>query len=369
LPDQAAKVLLALLRAAGQMVSREELQQALWPGRVAGDFEAGLHAAVRRLRRALEDDGAEPRLVGTLPRHGYRMLVPVVAAGPAPVANPAAGTGTGRHPRRWRRLAWSLGAAAAMVAGSLFWPRPAARSTRILDLPNAVRLEMVQLPPGDFAMGLDTGFRASEPVHRVLLTHAFWIGRTEVTQAQWRAVMGSDPAYFQGDDKPVEQVSWEDCQAFLQRLNRLLPGQDFRLPTEAEWEYAARASSLGGSLEQPGEWAWNHANSSAQTHPVAQKRANPWGLYDMVGNVWEWVADDFGPYPPYPQRDPLHAGSGLKTLRGGSWLSPGSRAGVAHKGAARVTLRYGFPPYYEAKDLGLRLAAGPSPGAEAAAGR
>ena len=371
LPDQAGRVLLALLRAPGEMVTREALQKALWPDKVCGDFEGGLHAAVRKLRRALDDDGSEPRLIGTLPRRGYRLLVPVTAAEErpghpgspdfsAPLVGPLREDRTAPLRRTGKRhLFVLLGLFFALLsAGAFFWKPwwPWPQSIRTLALPGGVKLDLVYLPAGDFAMGFDTGYKATEPVHRVTLTHGFWIGKTEVTQAQWRAVMGNNPAYFQGDDKPVEQVSWDDCQTFLKRLNQLGQSFVYRLPTEAEWEYAARAARLT-STYAPGEaFAWDASNSQGQTHPVGQKQPNPWGLLDMLGNVWEWCSDGFGPYLPYPQQDPQSPTAELRTVRGGSWLNPRGTKGVG-KISNRITLRYGYAQDFAASDLGFRVVA------------
>ncbi len=363
LPEQAGKVLLALLRAPGEVVTRAALRQLLWPDRIAGDFEGGLHAAVRKLRRALDDDGTEPRVIGTLPRRGYRLLVPVAAGEDHPDPSPGGpGDRAGRFRQAARRpLLALLGALLAVLgAGALLW-RPWPRSAVTLELPRGARLVLLHIPAGAFAMRFDTGYKPTELVHRVTLSHDFWLGRTEVTQAQWAAVMGNNPAFFQGDDRPVEQVSWDDCQAFLVRLNQLQHKLVFRLPTEAEWEYAARSGRLT-SMFEPGEaFEWNFTNSLDQTRPVAGKRPNPWGLYDMLGNVWEWCADGFAPYLPYPQVDPVGPDNGLRTVRGGSWLSPGARH-VAWKRYGRATLRYGYPPEYAAFDLGFRLAAEPKSG-------
>lgn len=370
LPDQAGIVLLALLRAQGDLVSREEMRRLLWPGRVSGDFEGGLHAAVWKLRRALDDDGAEPRLVGTLPRRGYRLLVPVETADdrsrPEPEDPEAESPGASSRAepvvpgKPWKaRLAWILGAGAVLAGAALLvhprWPEGA----KTLVLPGGAKLEMAYLQPGEFAMGFDSGFKATEPVHRVTLTRGFWMGRTEVTQAQWRAVMGNNPSFFQGDEKPVEQVSWDDCQAFLTRLNQWVPSVVCRLPTEAEWEYAARAGRVASREDQPDAVAWHVTDSLGQTHPVGTKLANPWGLSDMIGNVWEWCSDGFGPYLPYPQKDPQGQGSELRSMRGGSFSSPGSSKSPPLKVANRVTLRFGNPPDYSAKDLGFRIVAVP----------
>jgi len=139
------------------------------------------------------------------------------------------------------------------------------------------------------------GLDRERPVHPVSITRAFYMQKTEVTQGQWRQVMGTNPSHFSdcGDLCPVERVSWNDVQTFLAALNTMDPGKGYRLPTEAEWEYAARAGTAGdyggtGVLDQMG---WYEDNSGSRTHPVAQKQPNHWGLFDMHGNVWEWVQD------------------------------------------------------------------------------
>jgi formylglycine-generating enzyme required for sulfatase activity len=148
-----------------------------------------------------------------------------------------------------------------------------------------------------------------------------------VTQAQWEAVMGSNPSEFLGPELPVETVSWEDVQAFLARLNALGDPYRYRLPTEAEWEYAARAgtsTAYAGKLDETG---WCRDNSGKQSHPVGQKQPNAWGLYDMQGNVWEWCADwfDADSYRGASRADPAGPASGVhRVVRGGSWYS-GSR--------------------------------------------
>jgi formylglycine-generating enzyme required for sulfatase activity len=233
------------------------------------------------------------------------------------------------------------------------------RPAKSLALPGGVKLELIHLPPGEFAMGFDTGYKATEPIHRVTLTRGFWLGHTEVTQAQWRAVMGNNPSFFQGDDKPVEQVSWEDCQTFLTRLNQRVPDLVCRLPSEAEWEYAARAAKLVSRYEQVDDYAWHCLNSLGQTHAVGGKKPNPWGLSDMLGNVWEWCADGYGPYTPYPKQDPQGPVADQRSIRGGSWLTPGNQKSASRKVADRVTLWYGYPPDYAASDLGFRIAAVP----------
>jgi formylglycine-generating enzyme required for sulfatase activity len=183
------------------------------------------------------------------------------------------------------------------------------------------------IPAGTFEMGDITGNGQSDerPVHTVNITQAFYLQKTEVTQAQWREVMGENPSRFSGcDDCPVEQVSWDQAQQFISRLNGMDPDAGFRLPTEAEWEYAARAGTTGdyggtGNLDDMG---WYSANSDGRTHPVAEKQANAWGLYDMHGNVWEWVQDLYSSsyYSVSPVDDPPGPASGsVRVLRGGSW--------------------------------------------------
>jgi len=190
-------------------------------------------------------------------------------------------------------------------------------------------LEMVQIPAGTFQMGDSTGNgEANElPVHTVTISQAFYIGKYEITQIQWQAVMGSNPSNFKDGDmnRPVEQVSWDDCQAFITALSTRL-GRTFRLPTEAEWEYACRAGSeddyyFGNDASLLGDYAWYIGNSNFVTHPVGQKLPNAFGLYDMHGNVWEWCNDWYGPYAAGPETDPTGPGVGTeRVLRGGSWF-------------------------------------------------
>jgi formylglycine-generating enzyme required for sulfatase activity len=188
------------------------------------------------------------------------------------------------------------------------------------------RIEFVRIPAGEFPMGSENGDADEKPVHRVRITKAFEIGKYEVTQAQWGKVMGNNPSQFKGPDLPVESVSWGDIQDFLQKLNAMNDGYRYRLPTEAEWEYAARAGSTGDS-EELASTAWYDGNSDKQTHPVGTKRPNAWGLYDMLGSVWEWCQDwyDESYYRSSPEPDPPGPGSGqARVIRGGSWLTPSS---------------------------------------------
>jgi len=169
--------------------------------------------------------------------------------------------------------------------------------------------------------------------YSVTLSRDFWLGKYEVTQGEYSAVMGKNPSHFPGElSRPVEKVSYFDavayCSAVAKRerdARRLPPGYAYRLPTEAEWEYACRAGttnlfSFGDSTTEADQYVWTMENSEATTHPVGQKRPNPWGLYDMHGNVWEWCSDWFAIYPAVELKDPSGPKDGkYKVFRGGSW--------------------------------------------------
>ncbi|MCP4289411.1 MAG: formylglycine-generating enzyme family protein, partial [Gammaproteobacteria bacterium] len=166
------------------------------------------------------------------------------------------------------------------------------------------------------------------PQHEVCVD-GFWMGKTEVTQAQWTRIMGDNPSRFQSDTNPVEQVSWKDIQKFLQALNKKAGKEMYRLPTEAEWEYAARAGTstifyFGDDAGMLSDYAWYRSNSGGTTHPAGQLKPNAWGLYDMHGNVWEWCQDwyDSEYYSKSPKENPQGPSSGkYRVLRGGSWAN------------------------------------------------
>jgi formylglycine-generating enzyme required for sulfatase activity len=215
-----------------------------------------------------------------------------------------------------------------------------------------ISMEFVRIAPGEFMMGCSPGDREcggdEKPAHRVRITKAFDLGKYEVTQQQWEAVMGANPSRFKGEQRPVEQVSWNDLQEFLRRLNARGDGNRYRLPTEAEWEYAARAGTTGpyaGNLDQMG---WYDRNSGSQTHIVGQKQPNAWGLHDMHGNVWEWAQDWYdGYYGGSRTEDPQGPASGeTRVRRGGSWDN------VA--GLARVSNRNWHVPGFRSDDIGFR---------------
>lgn len=212
-------------------------------------------------------------------------------------------------------------------------------------------LPLVQIPAGTFTRGAATGPSNERPPHLVQIRRPFWIGATPVTQHQWQAIMGHNPSRFPGPEHPVEQVSWDELQEFLRRLNARMPG--YRLPSEAEWEYAARAGattaySFGDDPQALAAHAWYSANAAGSTHPVRQKAPNAWGLYDMHGLVWEWVQDWEGPYPTGSVPDPSGPATGTQHLfRGGAWDSPASDC--------RLTRRRSGAPGYRYRNLGLRV--------------
>lgn len=211
-------------------------------------------------------------------------------------------------------------------------------------------LELCPIPAGTFRMGSEK----ERPVHEVTLTRPFHIGRFPVTQAQWEAVMGRNPSAFPGADRPVEQVSADDCTEFIRRLNAT-GGGTFRLPTEAEWEYACRAGSsarfcFGDDERLLDDYAWTSANSGGETHPVGLKRPNAWGLHDVHGNVWEWCQDWWDDYvggPAVDPQGPAYGFMGARVFRGGCWRGGPDFAACAHRG--------GRGPGYKADILGLRL--------------
>ena len=215
------------------------------------------------------------------------------------------------------------------------------------------RIDVVKIEAGSFSMGSDNGGEEERPVHRVTIPRPFFLGVYEVTQDQWEAVMGNNPSQFKGGNHPVEQITWAECQMFLQKLSGMNTKWDFRLPTEAEWEYACRAGTttkffFGKTDSALGEYAWCGANSGKKTHPVGQKKANPWGLFDMYGNVWEWVQDrDHANYEGAPNDGSAWESVGGRhhIVRGGSWDDPAKFCRSSSRPQyypAEKSLRYGF---------------------------
>jgi formylglycine-generating enzyme required for sulfatase activity len=216
-----------------------------------------------------------------------------------------------------------------------------------VDLGNGVKLELVLIPAGSFLMGAEDGWDET-PAHRVKITESFWLGKYEVTLQQWQAVMGDSPSRFKDPKHPVEQVSWIDCQVFLDKLNAMSKGRGgkFVLPTEAEWEYACRAGSMsrycfGDSVKELDEYA-SYSRNSRQTQSVGQKKPNPWGLYDMHGNVCEWCKDwyDVGYYANSPVDNPAGPLSGaFRVFRGGSYQDEYGSCRSAYRHKARDSSR------------------------------
>jgi formylglycine-generating enzyme required for sulfatase activity len=227
-----------------------------------------------------------------------------------------------------RRPLRSHSCAALLIVSVLHLVAPAASAQPAPEktFTNSIGMEFVLIPAGTFMMGSEDGDSDERPVHQVTISRPFYLGKYEVTQGQWQAIMGKNPSLFQGGPNyPVEQVWWTDVQAFLQRLNAKEGGEKYRLPTEAEWEYAARAGSttaysFGNDAAQLKDYAWFKDNSGAKTQPVGKLKPNAWGLYDMHGNVMEWVLDWYGPYPATPVTDPQGPPSGTHRMRrGGAW--------------------------------------------------
>jgi formylglycine-generating enzyme required for sulfatase activity len=279
-----------------------------------------------------------------------------------------------------------LGVALLALAGSHVAQTLRASQASSAESKNAAAIEFVRIQPGEFMMGCsagDTDCKTDEqPAHLVKITKAFDIGKYEVTQAQWTSVMGSNPSTMKDDHRPVETVTKPEVERFLALLNERHDGYRYRLPTEAEWEYAARAgsqSAYGGPLD---EVAWYSANSDDESHAVGGKKPNAWGLYDMQGNVREWVADLYSAnyYRNSPVDDPTgpaaNQGGGpdggrprgngqrgggprggpgrggprqLPVMRGGAWDNPAA--------FLRVSARYNYyGPTLRVSDLGFRAA-------------
>lgn len=234
-------------------------------------------------------------------------------------------------------------------------------------LPGGAEMSFAYIPAGEFQMGSNQSDN-EKPIHTVRISQGFFMGQTEVTQAQWQSVMRNNPSYFINcPNCPVEQVSWEDAQQFIAKLNAQNDGYKYRLPTEAEWEYAARAGTTGdyaGNLDSMG-WFWENSGDqrlsgewnfdklkavNGRTHPVGTKQPNAWGLYDMQGNVWEWVQDwfDVGYYAKSPATDPVGPASGSDRVgRGGCWTN--------HATGLSWTLRFNVKPSSRYLHLGFRV--------------
>jgi formylglycine-generating enzyme required for sulfatase activity len=225
---------------------------------------------------------------------------------------------------------------------------------------NSIGMKLRLIPAGEFMMGspeTESGRFDDETQHRVSITKPFYLGVTEVTQEQYQKVMGKNPSEFKGPQNPVERVSWAEAVEFCRKLSAMpaekTAGHVYRLPTEAEWEYACRAGtptaySFGDDASRLGDYGWFEGNSDSSTHPVGEKKPNAWGLYDMHGGVYEWCQDRYGDYPSGSVTDPTGAASGsIRVLRGGSWNS------LAR--GCRSAFRFRFTPEVRSNFLGFRV--------------
>ncbi len=225
-----------------------------------------------------------------------------------------------------------------------------------VELPGRATMNFVWVEPGTFLMGSpfeapEYRYAAERPQHQVEITEGFYLGKYEITQEQWQAVMGRNPSYRPGADRPVEQFTWEAVQTFVHRLNQAAGDSLYRLPTEAEWEYAARAAtttrwSFGDDESRLVNHAWYLSNNDPEgPKEVGLKQPNPWGLHDMHGNVWEWVQDWHGDYSSASQVDPAGPASGThRVVRGGLF-----------NGHVRSAFRGLLEPYFGRSGIGARL--------------
>ena len=229
-------------------------------------------------------------------------------------------------------------------------------NTITIPVKDGISIDMVRVEAGTFTMGatpeMKNPWDDEKPTHQVTLTNDYYIGKYEVTQALWKAVMGKNPSKYKGDNLPVENVSWDDCQEFISKLNSIT-GKTFRLPTEAEWEYASRGGKKSRGYQYSGsnnisDVAWYDSNSGNKTHTVGSKQANELGIYDMSGNVLERCQDWYGNYSSSSQTNPTGANSGSHRVeRGGSW-------DIIDWGC-RSSYRYSSVPDFCGSNLGLRL--------------
>ena len=248
--------------------------------------------------------------------------------------------------------------AALVFAAWLLGARDARNAPKITK--NQMGMEFVTVAPGAFIMGSDDGRNDEKPAHQVTITKGFLIGRYEVTAGQWKAVMGKEPPNFKSDFLPVQFVSWDNAQEFIGRLNQRNDGYVYRLPTEAEWEYACRAGTTGAYPDNL-EWlAFYEANSGHRVHQVGEKHPNAWGVYDMNGNMEEWCQDwyDKDYYAHSPETDPQGPSSGKeRAVRGGSFLDLGPFSAAVDNSKLRSAARSQSIPAGILDTYGFRIVA------------
>jgi formylglycine-generating enzyme required for sulfatase activity len=248
-------------------------------------------------------------------------------------------------------------------------PQPVNIDAKTILLPGDIPLELLWIPPGSFMMGSpedeQNSFDNEGPQHEVTITEGFWMSKFPITQAQWEAIMGDNPSQFQGENRPVEQVMWDDIRGtdgYLETLNAIYQGYNFRLPSEAEWEYAYRAGTMtrfywGDDPDNTDidDYAWYWGNSAIgnlrQTHPVGQKMPNAWGLHDMAGNVWEWCEDDW--HSSY--NDAPSDGSAWVDTPRGSWRMLRGGSCTTFPQGCRAAFRYNLNPDYFDFNIGFRV--------------
>jgi len=250
---------------------------------------------------------------------------------------------------------WLVPLALLSLLDSPAGPAGAAQS-RLREARNSLGMTLVEIPGGSFDMGSTVG-PGEAPVHRVSV-RSFWMGVTEVTQAQWQAVMGDNPSHFKaaGLDAPVEMVTWKDAQAFVRKLSERESGWRYRLPSEAEWEYACRAGTAADPFGPPEAIAWIKENSGGVTHPVGLKQPNAFGLYDMFGNVPEWTQDTWhDDYRGAPADGSAWEGATVPTTRSGEAAGISPRSSCTPPSAAPTTR------FFAADSASQRIAADPSP--------
>ena len=250
-----------------------------------------------------------------------------------------------------------------LIAGCHTPTNPSSEKNKAI---KALGITMIYILPGEFIMGSDKWNSDEKPAHKVRISQPFWIGECEITQSQYQEIMNASPSLYIGKESPVEQISWEDAAEFCKRLNeiekkegRVPAGYIYRLPTEAEWEYACRAGTVDDYPGKPDDISWNGSNSENSTQDVGTKSPNPWGIHDMNGNVWEWCLDSCGygetgvSTDAYKDgiTDPFSSKGDFKILRGGSWCFDVK--------FCRTTKRYADKADFSTADIGMRIVLAP----------